>query len=106
MTATFHHFHTTRQFLKCGDFCSCKGDGRQREESRLNVACRLNRTTRGERGRLRKREGPRVPDTDVVKMAELHRDQAGRKGRGSQAPGREMVRVGGGVRIAGRGHRY
>lgn len=48
----------TRPLLKPGEdfYCSCKGESRQRRESRLNTAHRLNHTVRGERERRAREE--------------------------------------------------
>lgn len=38
-------------------YCQYKGEKRQRKESRLNMASRLNRTMRGEKGRWGSKRG-------------------------------------------------
>lgn len=58
-------------------YCRVKGESRWRGgESGLNIAGRLNRTTRGGVGRERKR-GAADQETAVAKMAALCRDQGG-----------------------------
>lgn len=82
-----------------------EGESRQREESRLDMASRLNETMRRERGRrgreepLTKAGGPghETKKSSVDKMAEFCSNQTGE--REAPAPGRE--RVGGGEKVSG-----
>lgn len=69
---------------------------RKQEESRLNMAGRLNQTMRGEKGRKGKRGDaerwlwPTGQETSLAEMPKLHRDQAAGRETETQPLGGEV----------------
>lgn len=92
-----------------------KGESRQRQKSRMSMACGLKWIMGGERGTESKREATdqeRWPLGRETKRSSLNWlsyravGLVGAGGSGSPAPGREGFRVGGSVRRAGESPRY